>query len=1274
MNTFTREPMIGEFFKRLKKSGFMAAFLFCSASSWAIINTFPYVEDFESEMLCSTNCSDPCNLGGGWKNASQYGLPAGGTHWRTREGSTPSSSTGPDTDHTLGNTTGNYLYVETSGCNNTIADLVSDQLDFTAVAVPALEFWYHMLGATMGSIQVGVSTDGGLNFTTIEVPFTDNQDAWQKKLISLEAYAGMSNVRIRIRAITGTSFTSDMAIDDIKVSDCSLPDIDLTGISLANGNCFLGAQEQIMVGIKNVGCVTIAAGTSIQVGYSINGGIPVSEVAVLPALMAPNTTYDFTFMTEADLSGGIDYAVTVTVELAGSASGQLTLSETIRTGVNTYPYVQDFESGFAGWSVQDINGLTSWALGTPAKSVINSAYSGSNAWVTGLTDSYSDNENGAVLSPCFDMRNLLNAEVSLRVWWNCEFSWDGAVLQSSVDGGSSWQNVGAFGDPDNWYTDNTIVGAPGGSMEGWSGRNSSSNGSGGWVLAKHDISYLTGQSLVYFRIAFGTDGSVIDDGFAFDDFSITGAPLNDPCDNAIPISCGTTISGSNVDATDEPGVFAACGVVQTTAGVWYTFTGDGSEVTLSTCSAANFDTKISVYTGGCAAPTCVAGNDDACPSSRSSVTFVASNGTVYLVLIHGFGGAAGTFDLTMTCISCPTFSGAPANVTVVNSTCGSGCTLAGGSITAPTGTPCPAGSTLQYNVNNSGWTTSLPSYNQAGPAQTISTRCACDNDANNVSAESNPVSTIPGTLASPVVPANGFSTVACLALATQPTPPTVTGCDGSIITPTGPTVTNNPNPLTCEGSRTYTWIYSCGSTSSTWSFLYIIERQPFTVPANGAATVNSPALATQPTPPAVMSNCGETLTPSGPVVTNVPNTIVCTGTRTYAWTYTDCEGNTAVWSFVYTIIDNTPPMVSCSNQTVTFNGQEIITLNAGALATVTDNCGTPTITLNPTTVTCQQVGQQVPVTVTASDGINTATCTSMVTVAGLPCGWSQNPDGVNCTAGNSISFNAATGVYTATSTGCFYGPPYTADETSFAQRTLCGNGSITALVTGISGSALGWAGVVMRENNAAGAKKAQLMTNLSTHSRREFRTTTNGASQPQQFPSQDRYWLRITRVGNQFTMFVSPNGVNWYPAGAQNIVMGNCIQMGLAATNYTANSTVTATFANVSFTGSSGTLALPGGGEAALAPHSSPLTPDFEVYPNPTGGELNVDLAQYVGRAVRLEVYSLEGKLLQFSELDEVQNTLERLDLKGLQNGMYLVKVKSAGLPDATKRIILQRG
>src|SRR5690606_13678918 len=100
--------------------------------------------------------------------------------------------------------------------------------------------------------------------------------------------------------------------------------------------------------------------------------------------------------------------------------------------------------------------------------------------------------------------------VQFSIWWNSEFSWDGTVLQSSIDGGATWQNVGALGDPNNWFTDGSINGNPGGQQVGWTGRNSTSNGSNGWVVARHALPGLAGQSSVFLRFAFGSDGSVQD--------------------------------------------------------------------------------------------------------------------------------------------------------------------------------------------------------------------------------------------------------------------------------------------------------------------------------------------------------------------------------------------------------------------------------------------------------------------------------------------------------------------------------------------------------------------------------------------------------------------------------------------------------------------------------------------------------------------------------------------------------------------------------------------
>jgi subtilisin-like proprotein convertase family protein len=288
--------------------------------------------------------------------------------------------------------------------------------------------------------------------------------------------------------------------------------------------------------------------------------------------------------------------------------------------------------------------------------------------------------------------------------------------------------------------------------------------------------------------------------------------------------------------------------------------------------------------------------------------------------------------------------------------------------------------------------------------------------------------------------------------------------------------------------------------------------------------------------------------------------------------------------------------------------------------------------------------------------------TFTITVDPLPCGWSSLPNGVNCNAGSSVAFNPGTQVFTVKSTNCYYPNSFNSDQLAFAQHDLCGNGSITAQVTSITGNALGWAGVTMRESNAAGAKKAQLMTNLSDFSRREFRTTTNGQAYPQQFPSQNRYWLRITRTGNQFVMSVSPNGTAWYPAGAQNIAMTSCIEIGLVVTNYTANSTVTATFSNVTVTGNM--FARPTTQEDILA------IADFSIMPNPTNGVVEIDLTSYNQRKVKLDMYNLQGKLLRSTNIEAAKGK-EEVDLTTFANGMYLIRVSAEGLPDVTKRVVV---
>ncbi|MBK7426248.1 MAG: HYR domain-containing protein [Saprospiraceae bacterium] len=418
-------------------------------------------------------------------------------------------------------------------------------------------------------------------------------------------------------------------------------------------------------------------------------------------------------------------------------------------------------------------------------------------------------------------------------------------------------------------------------------------------------------------------------------------------------------------------------------------------------------------------------------------------------------------------------------------------------------------------------------------------------------------------------------------------------------------------------------------------------------------------------------NCGVQSVTQSPAA---GTTVSGAGNMTVSLTVSDANGLLGSCSFLVVKVDNTPPMLSCFNQTIIFNGEPSIALDPDDLVDATDNCGIQSISLSPNSISSSQVGQIIPVLVTVTDvNGNSDNCTSLITVSGLPSGWSQNINGVACANGNNIAYNASTEVWTATSTNCYYSSPFTSDAMGFGQRTLCGNGSITAQVTGISGTALGWAGIVMRESNAPGAKKVQLMTNLSNFLRREVRSVTNGPAVPQQFQAFNRYWLRLTRTGSQIVAHSSSDGINWVQVLAITLPMNSCIEMGLVVTNYSQNSTVTATFDNVSYIGNgpSPMYTIPGEG---VIESEEQYQPDFSVYPNPTSGELNMDLQEYLGKNVQIELYSLEGKLMQLIQLDEVLQNSQTILLDKYASGMYFVKLKSAGLPDVTKRVVLTKG
>jgi hypothetical protein len=134
-------------------------------------------------------------------------------------------------------------------------------------------------------------------------------------------------------------------------------------------------------------------------------------------------------------------------------------------------------------------------------------------------------------------------------------------------------------------------------------------------------------------------------------FTITTLPIpptNDDCATAIALNCGDVISTNTSAAGLDTETSCVTNTPVTSNGIYFTYAGDGSVVTID-LSGSNYDTMISLYSGTCAAHTCVAGDDDSGVGTASLLSFQSLPGVNYIILVHGFGTGSGLVELEITC-------------------------------------------------------------------------------------------------------------------------------------------------------------------------------------------------------------------------------------------------------------------------------------------------------------------------------------------------------------------------------------------------------------------------------------------------------------------------------------------------------------------------------------------------------------------------------------------------------------------------------------------------
>jgi len=424
-------------------------------------SVFPYTEDF-STFTPATGASGASAFGTLNNNWTRTPGPGTSYGWCVRSASTSSTQTGPSGDNTGG---GNYLFTESS-MSGAPAVLTSKCLDFTNLTNPIMEFYFHMYGATMGTLEVEVS-----NGTTTSTLWTQNgqvqsseTDPWQKVTLPLSAFAG-DIVQISWIGTRGSSFTSDMAIDDVYIFEPQPNDMGILSIDAPNnGGCDLTAAEPVIVSVVNLGT---SPQTVIPVAFQLDNNSIVYDT--LYANMQPGDTVQFTFNTTIDLSvGGQSYVLSAWTELPNEQTivNDSVANYNILNTLSATPFSEDFQSflpgqNTSGFWAQATGDNFDWSFGngpTP------SAGTGpSNDHTTGtVTGVYAYVETNGTLagqiaqleSPCLDFSGLVAPKITF--WYHMNGTTIGTLRVQGQDANGNWVTIWSeTGDQGNQWLEAT---------------------------------------------------------------------------------------------------------------------------------------------------------------------------------------------------------------------------------------------------------------------------------------------------------------------------------------------------------------------------------------------------------------------------------------------------------------------------------------------------------------------------------------------------------------------------------------------------------------------------------------------------------------------------------------------------------------------------------------------------------------------------------------------------------------------------------------------------
>lgn len=441
---------------------------------------FEYFEDFESD--------DGGFTVGGTNPSWEYGVPAGGL-------------ADPGTGNLWATSlTGDYNNNENSYLQSPVIDMSA------ATSDPVLQFQqYRETEPCCDEGYVEISFDGGMTFNRLGAAgdgmnwyndggndWWDDTQPWTATSIQLVGAAGQTQVQLRFHMSSDGSVIRDgYGIDMFVVRT----DLEVNATLVSTDASIMCGPSTVDAVVRNDGDMPLA-GVTVEVTI---GGVTTTEELTFDAPLAPGETGTVTtvgtFAPDAK-------TVRIVVAGDGDTGGNILSIGAVPIVAFGAGYAADFEAGDAQWS-----GTGSWARGTPAGTIIDSADSGTQAWVTNLDGDYPNNENAFLTSPCIDMTAAAaDPTLSFAHRYVTEGCCDEGYMEIWTSATNTWTRLGASGEGTGWYND--------AGNQWWDGSSADD-----WAIASHALDGAAGES-IRLRHVFSSDGSVSREGFGFDSVTI----------------------------------------------------------------------------------------------------------------------------------------------------------------------------------------------------------------------------------------------------------------------------------------------------------------------------------------------------------------------------------------------------------------------------------------------------------------------------------------------------------------------------------------------------------------------------------------------------------------------------------------------------------------------------------------------------------------------------------------------------------------------------------